>query len=97
MQKEGTTAKSLRKEMRFPVNLTSQRHYIIEKLMNLAGRLSQGKWQIVSSQTVDALHIEIYQLEKTLANAPTRPTRTVRNSRPLEPITEQQKIVDLAG
>jgi hypothetical protein len=97
MQIEGTTAKSLRKEMRFPVNLTSKRHFIIEKLMNFAGWLSQGRWQIVSSQRVDALHSEIYQLEKTLANAPTRPTRTVRNSRPLEPVTEQQKIVDLAG
>lgn len=83
--------------MRFPVSLASQRRLIFEKLGSLAGWLSQGRWQIVSSQTVDALHFEIYQLEKTLANAPTRPTRTVRNPKPLEPITEQQKIVDLAG
>jgi hypothetical protein len=32
-----------------------------------------------------------------LASAPTRPTRSIRNSKPLEPVTEQQKIMDLAG
>lgn len=79
------------------MNLTAQRHPIIERLLNFADWLTQGQWQIVSSQTVDTLQAEIYQLEKTLANAPTRPTRTVRNSKPLEPITEQQKIIDLAG
>ena len=79
------------------MNLTAQRHSIIEKLTSFADWLSQGQWQIVSSQRVDALQTEIYQLEKTLANAPTRPTRTIRNSKPLEPITEQQKIIDLAG
>ena len=83
--------------MRFPVNLTSQRYIIFEKFVSLADWISQGRWHIVSSQTVDTLHAEIYQLEKTLANAPTRPTRTIRNSKPLEPITEQQKIMDLAG
>lgn len=83
--------------MRFPVNLTSQSNFIIEKLINLADWVSRGQWQIISVQKVDALQAEIYQLEKTLANAPTRPTRTVRNSKPLEPITEQQKIMDLAG
>ncbi len=83
--------------MRFPVNLTSQSNFIIEKLINLADWVSRGQWQIISVQKVDALQAEIYQLEKTLANAPTRPTRTVRNSKSLEPITEQQKIMDLAG
>jgi hypothetical protein len=83
--------------MRFPVSFISQGHSIVEKLVSLADWVSQGRWQIVSSQTVHTLHTEIYQLEKSLANAPTRPTRTIRNSKPLEPITEQQKIVDLAG
>ena len=83
--------------MRFPVNLTSQRHLIIEKLVNFTDWISQGRWQIVSSHTVDDLHDEIFHLQKTLANAPTRPTRTIRNSKALEPVTEQQKIVDLSG
>ena len=79
------------------MNLTSQRHSIIEKLMSLADWISQGQWQIIPTQKVDALQEEIYQLEKTLANAPTRPTRSIRNSKPIEPITEQQKIMDLSG
>jgi hypothetical protein len=69
----------------------------MEKLVNLADWLTHGQWQIVSSQKVDTLRAEIYQLEKTLANAPTRPTRMVRHSKSLEPITEQQKFVDMAG
>lgn len=80
--------------MRFPVSLTAQRHTLIEKLVSFTDWISQGRWHIESSQTVDSLHTEIYQLEKTLANAP---TRTIRNSKPLEPVTEQQKIMDLAG
>ena len=83
--------------MRFPVNLTSQRHILMEKLVSLADWISQGHWQIVPAQKVDTLQAEIYQLERTLSNAPTRPTRTIRNSKPLEPVTEQQKIMDLAG
>jgi hypothetical protein len=63
----------------------------------MADWLTQGRWQIVSVQNVDALRTEIYQLEKSIANAPTRPTRLVRNTRPIEVMTEQQKIVDLAG
>lgn len=70
----------------------------MEKLVSLTDWLTQGQWQFVPAQRVENLQAEIYQLEKTLASAPTRPIRTVRHStKPLEPITEQQKIVDLAG
>lgn len=79
------------------MSLTWSKHFIVNKLIHLADRLSHGQWQIVSAQTVDTLRAEIYHLEKTLANAPTRPTRTVRNTKPVEVMTEQQKIVDMAG
>jgi hypothetical protein len=80
------------------VNVTSSKHFFsMEKLVSLTDWLIQGRWQIVPSQKVESLRAEIYQLEKTLASAPTRPIRTIRHSKPLEPITEQQKIVDLAG
>lgn len=83
--------------MRFPVSLTAQRHSIVEKLVSFTDWVSQGRWHIESSQSADSFHPEIYPFEKTLANAPTRPTRVIRNSKPLEPVTEQQKIMDLAG
>ena len=70
--------------------------FSMERLANLLAWLTKGGWQIVPAQTVDELQAEILHLEKTLANAPTRPMRT-RDSKPLEPITERQKIVDLAG
>ncbi len=67
-----------------------------EKLAEFIGQIIGERWQVVPAQTVDDLYAEIYQLEKTLANAPTRPT-PVRKFKSLEPITEQQKIMDLAG
>ena len=70
---------------------------IVEKATDFVNWLTQDRWQIVSSQTVDTLQAEIYELEKSLASAPMRPVRTIRDSKALEPITEQQKIIDLAG
>jgi hypothetical protein len=83
--------------MRVPVSLKSPEDFIICKLVNLADWCSRGRWQLVPAQTVDSLRSEINQLERNLAHAPTRPTRLVRQTKPLEPITEQQKIMDLAG
>jgi hypothetical protein len=79
------------------VNLTFSKHVVFEKMVTLADWVTRGRWQIISSQKVDDLRTEIYHLEKTLAAAPTRPTRLARATRPLEPVTEQQKIVDMAG
>lgn len=78
------------------MNIILSGHMLMEKLADFIGWLTNGHWQIVPTQTVDDLYAEIYHLEKTLANAPTRPTH-VRNSKSLEPITERQKIMDLAG
>jgi hypothetical protein len=83
--------------MRVPVSLQSPEDFIIHKLVCLADWCSRGRWQLVPTPTVDALRAEINQLEKNLAHAPTRPTRLGRQTKPLEPITEQQKIMDLAG
>ena len=69
---------------------------MMEKMVGLVEWVTNGRWQIVQSDRVDELYTEIYQLEKTLAKAPTRPMR-VQKPKSLEPITEQQKIMDLAG
>jgi hypothetical protein len=42
----------------------------------------------------DAIQLEIYRLEQSLKEMATHPSPRVRNPRPL---TEQQKIIDLAG
>ena len=68
----------------------------MDKLAGFIGWLTNDRWQVMSAEMVDELYTEIYQLERSLANAPTRPTR-VHTPKPLEPITEQQKIMDLAG
>lgn len=79
------------------MDLKSRGHIFSYKLTGLIVWLTQGRWQIVPTRTVDALYTEIRQLEKTLANAPTRPMGNARKSKPVEAVTEQQKIVDLAG
>ncbi|HEX9921445.1 MAG TPA: hypothetical protein VGD99_02170 [Anaerolineae bacterium] len=78
------------------MNIISSGQILSEKLANLVDRLAESRRQITSTQNVDELYAEIRQREKLLANAPTRPTR-VRKPQPLEPITEQQKIMDFAG
>jgi hypothetical protein len=75
-----------------------RRHSIIKKVTDFFNRLTQERWSVTSPHIVDTLHQEIHQqIEKALADIPTPPGRVVHNPRPLEPITEQQKIVDLAG
>ena len=76
--------------LKLPVNR------MMEKMVGLVEWVTNGRWQIVQSDRVDELYTEIYQLEKRLAKAPTRPVR-VQKPKSLEPITEQQKIMDLAG
>jgi len=78
------------------MNIISSGQILSEKLTSLVDRLAESRRQFTSTQNVDELYAEIRQREKRLANAPTRPTR-VRKPQPLEPITEQQKIMDLAG
>jgi hypothetical protein len=78
------------------MNIISSGQILSEKLASLVDRLAESRRQITSTQNVDELYAEIRHREKLLANAPTRPTR-VRKPQPLEPITEQQKIMDLAG
>jgi predicted glycosyl hydrolase (DUF1957 family) len=69
---------------------------VMERVSGFVSWLTNGYWQILPADTVDDLYSEIYKLEKTLANAPTRPMKT-RPIKVLEPVTEQQKIMDMAG
>ncbi|MBN1995537.1 MAG: hypothetical protein JW953_22810 [Anaerolineae bacterium] len=77
---------------------TQSQNSITQKLTEVIDWLTQKRWSTASPQTTDDLYPEIKQLEKALSNAPTRPTRIVRNKvELLEPVTEQQKILDMAG
>ena len=76
---------------------TESQNPIIEKIAGIVDWLTQKRRELVSPDTADALHTEIYQLQQSLSSAPTRPTRTIRKRESMEPVTEQQKIMDLAG
>jgi hypothetical protein len=63
----------------------------MQKLKDFVTRLTQGRWQMVSPQTVDALHAEIDRLDENLVNTPPpqKPTKAT--------LQELQKFMDLAG
>lgn len=64
------------------------------KMNAVFGRFSDNTWEVASSNPIDTLHLEINQLEQSLTEIATRPTRIIAKPKPL---TEQQKIIDLAG
>lgn len=73
---------------------------ILNRVINFVDQLVEKRQHIVPPQTIDALdalHEEISQIEQALADMATRPNRVVRKSHSAEPLTEQQKIIDLAG
>jgi hypothetical protein len=74
---------------------------IIHRLVNYVDRLIDKRQQIAllpqTINTFDALHDEICRIEPALADRATRPNRAVETPKLLEPLTEQQKIIDLAG
>ncbi len=69
-----------------------------DKLISFIGWLRQERGQDVSPYSGDAFDQELHQLEQTLNDVSTRPSSIVRRlNNSLEPITEQQRIIDLAG
>ena len=72
------------------------RHTLTEKLTAFVNQLSYNHdpREAVSTRKMDALQQEIYQIEQSLVEIATRPNRVIRKPQPL---TEQQKIIDLAG
>ncbi len=68
------------------------------RLSGIVDWLIQKRQAITSTHSSDALYEEIHHLKKTLSTAPTKPTRVIRNKiETSEPVTEQQKLMDLAG
>ena len=77
------------------VNSMLSGHTLVSRLIDFVDRLRQNHRQVISSHSSDIFQQEIHQIEKVLAD--TRPSRIVRTATLSEPITEQQKIMDLAG
>ncbi len=70
------------------------RHRISDTLTSLVGKLAETKGDAAPQNPMDVLHQEICQLEQSIVEIATRPSRAIRSPKP---ITEQQKIIDLAG
>lgn len=70
---------------------------LVEKISRFIGNYfvqEQSEGHLTSN---DTLYEEIYRLQQTLSQAPTRPQRRVRAHPELLEITEQQRIMDMSG
>ena len=71
---------------------------IVNKCVDFIKRLTQEHQSVAPPPLMDTLHQEIHQIEQTLVKASYQSSMyVVQKTRPLEPVTEQQKIIDLAG
>ena len=68
---------------------------LVSRLIDFLDRFRQDRRHVISSPPLDVFQQEINQIEKVLAD--TRPSRIVRQAASPESLTEQQKIMDLAG
>jgi hypothetical protein len=81
------------------MNISSE-NFVTERISGIVDWFTQKRksFSFTTTDSSDALYEEIHHLKKTLTTAPTKPTRAVRSkNEPLEPVTEQQKIMDMAG
>ena len=76
------------------MSLKWYRQAVIEKVMVFFDQFVEKRWQTLADPPTDGLYSEIYRLEKRLSRTPTRPLHIVRQ---IEPVTEQQKIMDMSG
>lgn len=75
-------------------------HTLVNRLINFVEESIEKRRQVVLPPAIDALDTfqeEIYRIEQSLADMTARSNRVVRKPKLIEPITEQQKIIDLAG
>ena len=81
------------------MNISSE-NFVTERISGIVDWFTQKRksFRFTTTDSSDALYQEIHHLKKTITTAPTKPTRAVRGkNEPLEPVTEQQKIMDMAG
>ncbi len=75
--------------------------FLLEKMTDCINRLTMhGECTTTSTSTCEALYAEMARIEQKLTNEATKPLRVSRSeSKPitLGPVTERQKLLDLAG
>lgn len=71
--------------------------HITYRISNFIRQWALRPWGIQIQPAVEAWEQEIHQLEQNLVNEVTRPGRASRGGATLGPLTEQERIIDLAG
>ena len=80
------------------VDLKSRSEDVVDKFETVFGWLKQRYQQAGSSGPTDPLVVELQRrLEESVAEAAVGPTRKNGHVPLLEPISEQQKLIDLSG
>ena len=71
---------------------------LVKVVIGFVTKIIQGYWHPVSGQAVDTFYAEIHRLEQTLSYSSSLTDGVNRDkANLLEPVTEQQKIMDMSG
>lgn len=71
---------------------------IIVNIIDFIDNSILKRWRSASPEPENVFYWKIYQFEQKLSQGPTRSMHSVRHrSTFLEPVTEQQKIMDMSG
>ena len=79
------------------MNIERQGYLTVKSLTIFAHWLTHGQWQAEPSQTANPWSAEIGQIEKTLAKRLSQSGHSIQQAKLPKPVTEHQKVIDLAG
>lgn len=71
--------------------------HVTYRIINFIRQLAHRPWGATPPPAIEAWEQEIFLIEQNLANEATRPSRVSQRPVTPEPLTEQQRIMDLAG
>ncbi len=76
----------------------TQGHVVFQKITGWLNQLTNQPTSAKQPEPLNDLYQDMYQIEKALNRMCTKPLRaTTRDTRPLTPVTERHRIMDLAG
>lgn len=73
-------------------------NFVTRKFTKVVGWLTDHGEDFVVCPATESLYAEMEEIEQTLSKISTKPIKAIRDdSKPIHPITERQKLMDLAG
>jgi hypothetical protein len=82
----------------FSVPTILNKNFMTQKFTEVVGWLTDHREDFVTCPATESLYAEMEKIEQTLSKISTKPIKAIReDSKPVHPITERQRLMDLAG